>query len=410
MILFLVAFLLVFPKGGVKIAEVPVTWGYLGLAAACLWLPVALWMRHSARVRTIRLLVLAALVPFQLTIWGALLVNGTNGLGFAISLFVTFFFIPGAFVLVLGVHLDRLHLGFLLRLVRYGVLAVAVYGIVLFVYKLKTGEFIEIPYLTINAGDAGGLESKYIDRGGVFKLISTYNNGNIYGVSILTLLPLYTWLERSTTRVMIVKLSLILTLSRTVWIGLVFYEVLQRAYVRRLSVRSAATLVAALALIAAGVWYALVEILGMKTSFLFDRRLGGRIGQLDALQTATLLPETRFEAILEMVYLSVLQNFGVLGLAAFVLGVSAPLLAFFARVVPFGATPFKKSLAAGLMVYLLVAVSDGAILFIPVMAFYWFVASLLLSDNPSFDDCSAAPAPPGGGASPREPAMGHAAG
>lgn len=384
-ILFLVTFLLVFPKGGIKLGAIPVTWGYVGLALVFAWLPLALWLGRSARVRTVRLLALGALVPFQAVVWLGLMANGTEGMGFTVSLLVSFFFIPLMFVLVLGIHLDRLHLGFLFRLVRVGVPLVAAYGIFLFFYKLSTGEFIEIPYLTVNAGDLGELDEKFIDRGGVFKLISTYNNGNIYGVSILTLLPLYAWLEKSAVRTSVVKLSLLLTLSRTVWIGLVFYELAHRLYVRRVSARALLALAGALAVIAAGVGYAVASLLEVNAaSFLLDRQLGGRIGQLAALETATVLPSVRYVAIVEMVYLSVLDSFGILGLAAFLLGMTAPLLAHLAGLLPFRDTPYKRSLAVGLAVYLFVAMSDGALLFIPVMAFYWFVASLLLSDNPSF--------------------------
>ena len=89
------------------------------------------------------------------------------------------------------------------------VLFVSAYGIFLFFYKLGTGSFIEIPYLTVNAGDLGELEGKSIDRGGIFKLISTYNNGNVYGISILILLPLYAHLEKRLSRVLTVKASLV---------------------------------------------------------------------------------------------------------------------------------------------------------------------------------------------------------
>lgn len=386
----LVTFLLVFPKGGIKLGGVPVTWGYIALALAFTWFPAALWFGRAGKVRTVRLLALAALVPFQAVVWLALLTNGTEGMGFTISLLVTFFFIPTMLVLVLGVHLDRIHLGHLFGLVRHGVLLVAAYGIFLWVYKWVTGEFVEIPYLTVNAGDLGELENKFIDRGGVFKLISTYNNGNIYGVSILTLLPLYTWLERSTLRVSVVKLSLLLTLSRTVWAGLIVYEVVHRLYVRRVSARTVATLLAALGLLAVGVWHA-VGLIGVDpAAFLLDRNLGGRFGQTEALESAGALPGVPFEHIREIVYLSVLENFGVVGLVAFLLAMAAPLAAHLAGVLPGAETPYKRSLASGLMVYLVVAMSDGALLFIPVMVFYWFVASLLLSDNPSFADVHAA--------------------
>ncbi|HEV2734073.1 MAG TPA: hypothetical protein VGV85_04505 [Longimicrobiaceae bacterium] len=388
----LVAFLLVFPKGGIKLAGVPLTWGYIFLGLAFAWLPLALLLGRSASVRVVRLLVPALLVPFQLVVWWGLLANGTDGMGFAISLIVSFFFIPLMLVLVLGIHLDRIDLGFLFRLIRWGVFAVAVYGIFLFFFRLKTGAFIEVPFMTVNAGDVGGLEDKYIDRGGVFKLISTYNNGNIYGVSILILMPLYAWLERSVPRQLVVKFSLLLTLSRTVWVGLILFEVLHRVFVKRVSPRAIAVLLASLLMVLAGLWYAL-DLMGWDVGHLFDRRLGGRVGQLAALEEATVLPHTRFRDILEIVYLGVLHNFGIVGLGSYLLAMTGPLLLYAARVLPFARTEYKRSLAAGLVIYLVVSMSDGALLFIPVMVFFWFVASLLLSDNPSFRALE----PPAGG-------------
>jgi hypothetical protein len=304
-------------------------------------------------------------------------------MGFAAALVVSFFFIPLAFLLALGVYLDRMELGPLFRLLRGGVLLVAVYGIFLFVYKLKTGHFIEVPYLTVNAGDLGELEGKYIDRGGVFKLISTYNNGNIYGVSILLLLPLYGWLEKSRIRQGIVKTSLLLTLSRTVWVGLVLYEVLQRVYVKRVSTKALVLLGAVLLALGAGVAYAMT-LMDRDISFLFDPNLGGRLGQLGALETSGLLPSGPFEAISEIVYLSVLEGFGLLGLASFLVAMATPLALQLLGAIPHGGSVYKRNLAAALATYLVVAMSDGAILLIPVMAFYWFVVSLLVSDNPSF--------------------------
>lgn len=381
--LLLVAFLLVFPKGGIKIAGVPLTWGYIGLALAFLWFPLALLRGVRVPVARSRLLVPALLIPFQLVVWLGLLANGVSDTGFAISLVVTFFFVPWMMVLVLGIQLDRVDLDFLFRLLRAGVVMVAAYGVFLFFYRLRTGSFIEIPFLTVNAGDVGGLEDKYINRGGVYKLISTYNNGNIYGVSLLVLLPLYAWLDRSTPRNLLVKLSLLLTLSRTVWAGMIVYEVLQRVYIRKISPRSMAILGVSLLTVVGGLLYTL-SLMGWNASFLFDRQLGGRAYQLQALEGATVLPHTSFEAILEIVYLSILHNFGIVGLATFVLGMAAPVALYFLGVLPFAGTEYKRSLVSGLVIYLFVAMSDGALLFIPVMVFYWFVVSLLLSGNDSF--------------------------
>ena len=101
------------------------------------------------------------------------------------------------------------------------------------------GRFVEIPFLTVNFHDVGTLETtKYIDRGGIFKLISTYNNGNVYGVCLLMLLPFYNSVEPSKLKRMIVKLSLLLTLSRTVWFGLFFAEILTYLYVYRITFKT----------------------------------------------------------------------------------------------------------------------------------------------------------------------------
>ena len=393
----LVLFLLVFPKGGIKVGGVPMTWGYAALAAASLVPLLALLGGRSQALARVRLVVLAGLVPFQLIGWGAFLAHGTESIGFAASFFVAFFFLPVVFLLLLGSFIDRIDPAFLLRWLRRGVLAVAVYGIFLFAYKIATGSFVEVPYLTVNAGDVGTLEDKYIDRGGVFKLISTYNNGNLYGISILMLLPLYAALEPSFLRNGVVKASLVLTLSRTVWAGLIFYELVSRVYVRRISLRNLAVLLLSLLLVAVGVWYAL-DLLGVGTAFLLDRTLGGRHGQWRELEGMTLLPAVRFESILEIVYLSILQNFGVVGLASFLCAMSLPLLLYASRALPLPHTLRMRSIACGLVIYLFVSLSDGAILYIPVMAFYWFLVSLLISCNPLLADADASPrsAPPYG--------------
>jgi hypothetical protein len=181
----------------------------------------------------------------------------------------------------------------------------------------------------------------------------------------------------------IVKFSLLLTLSRTVWLGLLAFELLNRLYVRPLTVRALGLLVGSVVVVIGGVLGAL-RLMGMDPAFLFDRNLGGRIVQLEVLDEATILPRVSFEHILEMVYLSVLENFGLVGLVTFLIAMVTPLALHLLRAVPHAASEYKRCLAAGLMVYLFIALSDGALLFIPVMAFFWFVVSLLVSPNPSF--------------------------
>lgn len=377
-ILLLIAFVLIFPKGGVKVGDVPITFGYIliGLVSVA-GLAFNVSSGRILRMAKSRWIALGALLPFQAITAVTIFFNGYESAGFLISLFVSFVFLPFSFFLFLAYQIDNWDLSWLFRFFRFGVFAISVYGIFLFLYKLQTGSFIEIPYLTVNVDDVGLLEGKYIDRGGVFKLISTYNNGNIYGVSVLMLLPLYALLERSLLKQVVVKSSLVLTLSRTVWIGLVLYEILYRIYVQRASVKSILGMVAGIMLALLGIFFSL-HLIGVETSFLFDPNLGGRLNLLDEV-VGNWYSSKPFTGLQEIVYASLLIQFGIIGLVAFILAMATPLWLHGIRTAPHADSSYKRSLALGLTIYLILAGSDGAILYIPVMAFYWFLASLLLS-------------------------------
>lgn len=382
----LIFFLLFFPKGGFKIGEVPITWGYLLLAiVAAMVLLHYLFYKKSISISKNRLLAIAVWLPFQLISAGTFFLNGVEGIGFTLSFFITFFFLPLTFIFLFGISIDNhLDLNFAFDWIKKGILFVACYGIFLFFYKLITKEFIEIPFLTLNYGDMGKLEDKHIDRGGIFKLISTYNNGNLYGICILMLLPLYTFLEKKHLRIAVVKFSLLLSLSRTVWMGLILFEIISRFSQKKLSPKMLLYGLACLILLSFSIVYAVI-LLGFDLAFLFDSSLGGRFELFsNDLRSVELLSDEQFISIFEMVYLSILRSFGVIGLLFFLLAISFPLCLQLTGVVSFSNTRYKKSLSCGLFIYLVIAAIDGGILFIPTMVFFFFLCSLLLSNNSSF--------------------------
>jgi hypothetical protein len=372
----LVLFLVAFPKGGVQLAGVPITWGYLLVGALGVICAVRLAAGASGRIGRLHLLALAALLPFQIVAMATFVGLGAESIGFTLSFLATFFFIPAVCLVATALYLPAIDVDELLRWLRNAVRFVAVYGIFLFFFRLTQGYFLEIPFLTVNLGDFGQLEDKYIDRGGVFKLISTYNNGNLYGICLLLLLPLYQWVERSRLAAGTVKFSLLLTLSRTVWAGLLVYELIYRLWLRRIGLRTVALLSASAAALALGIWWAL-RLMDLDLEFLFDAGLGNRLVQFQ--DSFAILPHKPFVGIAEMVYLSVLDTFGLVGLVAFGVALAAPVAMYFLRLAPGGTSDYRRSLVAGLLVYLFLASSDGAILLIPVMALYWFVAALLLT-------------------------------
>lgn len=379
---FLAVFLVLFPKGGFKIGSIPFTWGYGVLGISICLGAIFLPSKDPFRIHRGTVAAFLCLFPFQLLMLYSLAANGTGDFGFALSDLVVFLVLPIAFLAVFSQFLPRISLDGLLSFVRWMVFLAAAYGIFLFAWKLVTGNYIEIPYLTVNVGDVGTLDDKFNSRpGGLFKLISTYNNGNQYGVATLLLLPLFDLYEKNWFRRLVLRGALVLTLSRTVWLGLLIYEVLDvvRLAIFDSSIRGAIkarffrlTFTAIIVVACTIVLSALSEV-----SFFLDPTLGGRTEYLDTLTRFTVLPEVPLNNFLEIIYYSALSMLGALGLAAIVLLFCSPM---------FLATVFKelrrssRQVAAleGLVLYIALAGMDGALNYIPTMTFYWFLWMLFL--------------------------------
>ncbi|HLB52721.1 MAG: hypothetical protein A3E80_01805 [Chlamydiae bacterium RIFCSPHIGHO2_12_FULL_49_9] len=370
---FMLLFLLVFPKGGVKIGDIPLTWGYLLIGIVSLF---ALF-RGCWAIQRSRLDALMCLLPFQIVAGATLFIYGCQNMGWVISFLISFFFLPYVFLLVLSKNIEQMDLNFFIKIFKFGVAVISYYGIALFVYKQFTGRYLEIPLITTNWGDMGILDhGKCNSRGIVSKLISTYNNGQLFGISLIILLPLYCYVQKNSWHKLATKIALILTLSRTAWIGLLFNELAYSVLVAKNKRKGLLNLLIMLSLLGGGVM-AVLSFYGFDASFLLDANLGGRRAQLELLDNASFLPQKPFSYIAEMTYLGVLDSFGIIGLIAYLIGLGGSVF-FYARP---GASKVRICLMLGLVDYLFISISDGAIHYIPVLAFYWFVVSLLARKN-----------------------------
>jgi hypothetical protein len=388
----LMVFLVLFPKGGVKIGPLPLTWGYLILAASMPPLIVIRLLAFSLKPNKQAVLALLMLFPLQVAIAYAFIVFGVIDPSYAFSTFVSLFVLPPLFLLIYSAYLGMVDGRQLSSYLRVCMQLAAVWGIVLFFLHPITGHFIEIPYLTVNAQDYGQIErTKHIARGPYLKLISTYNNGNLYGAATLILLPIHDYLEHSRWRRYIVKTALLLTLSRTVWLGLVinetapiaahFWRQLANFPILRLAGvgRRLLAVASMVALVFGAVWF----VPTTTVDFLFDPTAGGRVNEISLSRAYTFLPQTGLRAFLEVIYLSALQDLGYFGLLSMVLLMGSPLLllAFDRRALQ---SPLRRAALRGLIVYALVALSDGGFNLIPVMAFYWFTYMIYIFGWPSF--------------------------
>lgn len=370
-ILFL--FLVVFPKGGIKIFNIPFTWGYMLLALISLMLLI----RKKYSIKKEHAYILISLIPFQLYSFISIWINKIESMGFAISFFTGFFVLPFIMLFVFSHYIQNLDPEFFFKIFRKSILFIASYGIFLFFYKIIFGSLIEIPLLTINYHDKGLMESvKSIDRGIFFKLISTYNNGNLYGICILMLLPLYNYLEKSCLKRSIVKLSLILTLSRTVWFGLIISEFFFAFFIKKNKAVSLIKFVLSCCFFLA-IILVLAKKMNWDISWFLDTTLGNRING-NALEIQLLSSPSPFRHIEEMLYNGILRIFGIAGLIFFIIGFFSPLFIFLFKLPKNQPAAFNKTVFIGLLTYLIVSISDSAILYIPVLVIYWLLSSLVV--------------------------------
>jgi len=372
-VLLLMFFVIVFPKGGIKYHSIPITWGYSLLAIISL----ALLIRKKYLIRKDHIYILISLLPFQIYSIILISVNGILSLGFTISFFVGFFALPFIFFFIFSGYIQNLDIDFFIKIFKRSILFIASYGIFLFFYKIYYGSIFEIPFLSINYHERGLIENmKFIDRGTVFKLISTYNNGNLYGICILMFMPLYNYLEKNHLKKSIVKFSLILTLSRTVWVGLIISEFLYDLFIKKNKSLSLIKL-----LISSSLIISFIVIIGHIFDFplhwFFDKTLGNRVIEENYF-VVTLFSSLPFRYIQEMLYVGILKNFGIFGIIFFIIGIFSPICIFTIKHLKKKSLVFNKCICLGLITYLIISFSDSAILYIPILAFYWFLSALLL--------------------------------
>lgn len=374
-LLLLALFLLFFPKGGFMISGIPLTWGYILIALFALFS----LNKKVFCVNLDRISCLVLMLPFQLLSLTSFALYPPENPGKVLAFTVSFFCLPYIFFLLFSRSIDEIDPSFLKKLIKAGVLFVSLYGLFLFFFKITTGEFFQIPLLTVNLADYGDIDTKCIYRGFGYKLISTFNNGNLYGICLLMLLPLFTVYQKKILPKILVKASLLLTLSRTVWAGLFIYELLfdlivtknKKAFFQK-------SLLSLLAILLAT--FAIALYYDLSLSFFLDKSLGGRTGYiLKSLENPHFLPHIPFEDLRESIYPSVFEQFGLIGLIFFLIQITSPLLV--KCINPKKLTLEQRAVFFGLMLYWLISTSDGAILLIPTMAIYWFLGSFLHSNH-----------------------------
>lgn len=389
-------FVVLLPKGGIKAAGLPITWGYLVLIFSFIFsLPTRLFSYRMLYPRRL-LLTLATVASFLIPFFYSVLANGIASPPFFVSTFTNFVVLPFLFFIFYPPFLQRIDGERFRKILVFCILGAAIYGIVTFMLRPFTGKYVEIPFLTTNSGDANLEATKNIARGNTFKLISTYNNGNIYGVCTFILLPLFDRLVSQRWKRLTVRAAIFLTLSRSVWAGLFFEQILSmgavfveqaRSFPR---IHSKALFSRLLLLTACGVVLSVIVVwMNRDSSFIFDSELGGRAGSLSTFSYATFLPSVPVDAFFEILYASAVYQYGYVGLFAIIAIFFGPWMVLLSDLRALS-DPYRRAAMKGLVLYSLLSFGDCAISFIPVMTFYWFAYMVFIFGFPGHLVSSAA--------------------
>ena len=189
----LFSFNVIFPKGGIKVGDIPITWGILILIiiGLIIFLKKFLKKKYIPSVSAKRSIIIIFWIPFQLLCAIAFFFNGIENIEMCLAFIFVIYFLPWIMLGVLGKGFAGISINEICNVLKISIMFISLYGIFLFTYRIIFGEYIELPYLTVNFNDIGTLEGKNNDRLGIFKLISTYNNGNIYGVCAVSYTHLF---------------------------------------------------------------------------------------------------------------------------------------------------------------------------------------------------------------------------
>ncbi|WP_374412864.1 hypothetical protein [Novosphingobium colocasiae] len=361
-------FNLALPKGGFRLLEYPVTWGYIILAMLAVPAAVNLLVRGNLAVQPIIHFGLFCL-PVSLLIVVKAVVYSSPPSETVVYLTV-FMAMPLIMLVLMAPFLEDLPAQVIGTIFVWCIRFTVAWGLMNFILYPFIKNIVQIPYITVNVADYGTIFLRNNTRGPFLKLLSTYNNGNLYGDCMLMLAPIYFLYERSRVWMLLLIAALVCTLSRTVWIGMLAVAGLMmltgQVNLRRASLWGG--IVAGLGLI-----LVLIPAMGWTAENVVNAQLGGRIRSFTTFEL-TLFGRSKL-AIPEMVYFGMLNSFGVLGFP-FALGTlfAGPIFAIthFNQL-----SPLRKAAFCGLGGYLVAAMSDGAFVFPPTMVLFYLVTGLL---------------------------------
>lgn len=363
----LLVFNVALPKGGIAVGNTPITFGYLLIAATA---PVGLLgvlLSRLASPPAMLNFILGYIPIASLAILKIMYGGSTSALMIYAVVLVA---MPAVMFIVFAPYMELLTEEQIGRPIVWCIRFAVLWGLMNFLIFAFTRTLVEVQYLTVNPLDAGEIYSKNNRRGILMKLVSTYNNGNLYGVCMGMMAPIYFYFEKSRVFIGAFCLAMLLTLSRTVWFGMIFIGALM-AMLGLLRAERPVIWYIAIALALMGL--ALLPLMGWTADRVVETDLGGRMMYWDELELSAFGSDT--VRISEVLYAGLLQSFGILGAILALFAFAFPIIFGIANIHQL--SRLRRSAMIGLCSYLMMAAFDAAFIFPPTIAIYMFVATLV---------------------------------
>ena len=229
-ILLTVFFNIWFPKAGIKIGEIPLTVGNVFFALAfVVWIYTKIKTKkiYSFKIGSVIILGILYFVFKYIIVYA---VNGTikGSIGFIIPLIIY----PIIFFIISDYVDTQEKMDKIVKLIVYGFFFLSAYSIIQYIVGI---EGCCIPGLTVNYSDYLKYGSTWymVKSNGTVaestKIVSTYQNGNLYGVNTLLIyLLIYNYLKNKKSKALMPSLILFivcvfLSLSRACWLGIILF-------------------------------------------------------------------------------------------------------------------------------------------------------------------------------------------
>lgn len=221
-----------FPKAGIKIGGIPFTLGNVVFAITFI-----LWVGQKIKKGKISKIPLAGMIfigifYFFLKYLYLFLIKNI-ALNSIIGYIIPLCIYPLIFLVTYDLIDNKAKLDKILKVIIWGFFFLCIYAILQYIFKIET---VAIPGLTVNLTDyqefgplwymtkANGTDINSA------KIVGTYQNGNLFGISLLLIYPIVFYFYRYTNQIkkqiislVLFILTVFLTLSRSCWLGIILF-------------------------------------------------------------------------------------------------------------------------------------------------------------------------------------------